>query len=72
MSKDTGGGVKAVQQKSKVELLFISCGFPKFDSHEKCRLLPTVVPDPSAILIKVLQPYPVVPEVVRIFQEKKS
>ena len=31
MSKDTGGGggVKAVQQKSKVELLFLPCGFPK-------------------------------------------
>ena len=28
MSKDTGGGVKAVQQKSKVGLLFIPCGFP--------------------------------------------
>ena len=24
-----GWGVKAVQQKSKVELLFVSCGFPK-------------------------------------------
>ena len=24
-----GGGVKAVQQKSKVELLFLPCGFPK-------------------------------------------
>ena len=24
-----GGGVKAVQQKSKVELLFFPCGFPK-------------------------------------------
>ena len=28
MSKDTRGGVKAVQQKSKVKLLFIPCGFP--------------------------------------------
>ena len=28
MSKDTRGGVKPVQQKSKVELLFIPCGFP--------------------------------------------
>ena len=28
MSKPAKGGVKAVQQKSKVKLLFIPCGFP--------------------------------------------
>ena len=33
MSKDTGGGVKPVQQKSKVELLFIPCGFPYFSNY---------------------------------------
>ena len=35
MSKDTRGGVKAVQQKSKVELLFIPCAFPKTLAHQE-------------------------------------
>ena len=37
MSKDTrgGGGVKPVQQKSKVELLFSPCGFPYLNSEKK-------------------------------------
>ena len=36
MSKDTRGEeVKAVQQKSKVELLFIPCGFPKSEQKER-------------------------------------
>ena len=61
-----GGGLLSTLIRSASLIL------AKFDSHDKGRLLPTVVPDPSAILIKVLQPYPVVPEAVRIFLEEKS